>query len=526
MGGQNFDGLRWAKVGRGQYGMEARFAHEPNLEAAKELFESFGIATRPIVIAQIETQEEYGRVYNVSTGDIGPDLILRINLPLEPRHKTLSEVATIEWVHKNTNIPVPKIIHYDASNHNPIGFEYILMTKLPGKPLTDEVWKSISFPAKEELIKRLAELSASLYKKQFRGIGSLYSAFPAKIGPVLDSKFFWHDNINLDVPRGPFSSAREWYHATLKLKQQAALSTIAGLRDAVVDAYDKIDQVLVQSTLQVISRVRPLIDKILPVGSLGGDEAEPSMLFHESLNWYNILVDDRGALTGILDWQCTPVVPVWSACTLPALIDFEWRDTKPDPEEYHKDANGEPEEQYWVHLGEYECGLLRPVFLEEMERLAPGWLEAFHGDEVKFDLGYAVNRCDTDDESGGGAKAADTILKTPLLYPANRTLYSTMAKADFQGLEWNQTLWGLEPTWSTSPDPAAIAELIKSLGITNASLSFLAQGAFNKIYTVSSPGAEDLILRLTLPVDPGFKTLSEVATMEWMRFNTLYPSPG
>ncbi|KFX90998.1 hypothetical protein V490_06148 [Pseudogymnoascus sp. VKM F-3557] len=523
MGGQNFDGLRWAKVGRGQYGMEARFAHEPNLEVAKELFESFGIATRPIVIAQIETQEEYGRVYNVSTGDIGPDLILRINLPLEPRHKTLSEVATIEWVHKNTNIPVPKIIHYDASNHNPIGFEYILMTKLPGKPLTDEVWKSISFAAKEELIKRLAELSASLYKKQFRGIGSLYSAFPPKIGPVLDSKFFWHDNINLDVPRGPFSSAREWYHATLKLKQQAAISTIAGLRDAVVDAYDKIDQVLVQSTLQVISRVRPLIDKILPVGSLGGDEAEPSMLFHESLNWYNILVDDSGALTGILDWQCTPVVPVWSACTLPAVIDFEWRDTKPDPEEYHKDANGEPEEQYWVHLGEYECGLLRPVFLREMERLAPGWLEAFNGDGVRFDLGYAVSRCDTDDESGGGAKAADTILKTTLLYPTNRTLYSIMAKADFQGLKWTQTLWGLEPTWSISPDPAAIAELIKSLGLTNASISFLAQGAFNKVYTVTSPENEDLILRLSLPVDPRFKTLSEVATMEWMRSNTSIP---
>ncbi|KFY04524.1 hypothetical protein O988_00714 [Pseudogymnoascus sp. VKM F-3808] len=398
MGGQNFDGLRWAKVGRGQYGMEARFAREPNLEAAKMLFRLRGIATGPMIIRQIETQEEYGRVYEVSTRE--QPLILRINLPLEPRFKTLSEVATIEWMRANTNIPVPKVVHYDASNNNPIGFEYILMTKLPGKPLTDEVWKSISFPAKEELIKRLAELSASLFKKQFRGIGSLVSASPPKLGPVLDSKFFWHDNTRLDVPRGAFATCLEWYHAILDLKQQAALSTIAGLRDAVVDAYVKIDRAWAQSTLQVISRVRPLIDRILPVSSLGGDEAEPSMLFHESLNWYNILVDDSGALTGILDWQCTPVVPVWSACTYPALIDFQWRDTKPDPEQYRKEANGEPEEQYWIHLGEYECGLLRPIFLAEMERLAPGWLEAFHGDEVRFDLGYAVSRCDTDDESG------------------------------------------------------------------------------------------------------------------------------
>lgn len=134
MGGQDFEGLERVD---GKCDIEARFTRKPDLEAAKQMFKSLGVTDGEMNITLIETQQEYGRVYEVSMPENEAPLILRINLPVEPRFKTLSEVATMEWVQKNTNIPVPKVIHYDASKANPIGFEYILMTKLPGKPLSE-----------------------------------------------------------------------------------------------------------------------------------------------------------------------------------------------------------------------------------------------------------------------------------------------------------------------------------------------------------------------------------------------------
>ena len=366
MGGQDFEALKWVK---GKYDeIEARFSREPDLEAVKQLFKSLGVTDGEIDITLIETQQEYGRVYEVSMTENEAPLILRINLPVEPRFKTLSEVATMEWVQENTNIPVPKVIHYDASKANPIGFEYILMTTLPGKPLSEVEWKTISFPAKEALFKRIAELSSCLYKNQLSGIGSIQSASPPKVGPIVAREFFWHDNIYLDVPRGPFSSAREWLKAILPIKEHGARSIIAKYSgDAVLDSDDEFYLAKMQTALKIIDGVRPLIDKILPANTL---EAEPSMITDKYISAHNILVDDSGALTGIIDWQCITAVPVWSACGYPSFLTFSWREDKPEPENYGTDAEddggsdpNEPGNLYWVHMEEYECHLLRGIFL-------------------------------------------------------------------------------------------------------------------------------------------------------------------
>jgi hypothetical protein len=48
--------------------------------------------------------------YNIQIND--DTLIMDVYVPLDPYWKTLSEVATIEWIQLNTDIPVPKIIDY------------------------------------------------------------------------------------------------------------------------------------------------------------------------------------------------------------------------------------------------------------------------------------------------------------------------------------------------------------------------------------------------------------------------------
>ena len=47
-----------------------------------------------------------------------------------PRLKTESEVATMNYLRRHTNIPVPTVYHYDSNPYNRLGGEYILMSKV------------------------------------------------------------------------------------------------------------------------------------------------------------------------------------------------------------------------------------------------------------------------------------------------------------------------------------------------------------------------------------------------------------
>ncbi|ELR04707.1 hypothetical protein GMDG_01565 [Pseudogymnoascus destructans 20631-21] len=143
MAGAAFQGLEWAAT---TFGLEPTWTLEPDLEAAKQIVKEHSIRFTKFPCNKNEQT-----------------LILRLALPVDPRYKTLSEVATMEWMRHNANVPVPTVVSHDASSANPVGFEWILMTKLPGKQLAD-AWRSLSYPAKEGLAKPFAKYSSSLFK--------------------------------------------------------------------------------------------------------------------------------------------------------------------------------------------------------------------------------------------------------------------------------------------------------------------------------------------------------------------------
>ena len=53
--------------------------------------------------------------------------IMRVAIPVEPFFKTESEVATMDYVRKHTSLPVPRVLAYDSSTSNQVGFEWIVM---------------------------------------------------------------------------------------------------------------------------------------------------------------------------------------------------------------------------------------------------------------------------------------------------------------------------------------------------------------------------------------------------------------
>lgn len=101
-----------------------------------------------------------------------------------------------------------------------------------------------------------------------------------------------------------------------------------------------------------------------------------------------------------------------------------------------------------------------------------------------------------------------------------------MVKQD--GLEWVANTFGLEPRWTREPDVANIELLARRYFNVAPSfpctVTFHAQGAFNKLYKVETK-ARCALMRVTLPVDPSYKTDSEVATINFVRQKTDMPVP-
>ncbi|KAF7541351.1 hypothetical protein G7Z17_g11980 [Cylindrodendrum hubeiense] len=104
-----------------------------------------------------------------------------------------------------------------------------------------------------------------------------------------------------------------------------------------------------------------------------------------------------------------------------------------------------------------------------------------------------------------------------------------MEEISRKGLFWDDGGLDIEPRWATEPDVAAIkGECLRTLGIRDpddCTVKFLTAGAFNKIYLVEPQGQRNLIMRVSLPVDPRYKTAGEVATLRWIRRSTTIPVP-
>lgn len=58
----------------------------------------------------------------------------------------------------------------------------------------------------------------------------------------------------------------------------------------------------------------------------------------------NILVDEAGEITAIIDWECVSAVPLWRACQLPECLNSQTRDEQPKKEEYAPDTGAENSE--------------------------------------------------------------------------------------------------------------------------------------------------------------------------------------
>ncbi|KAJ5476806.1 hypothetical protein N7475_002535 [Penicillium sp. IBT 31633x] len=345
------DGLSWAQE---LFGLEPRWTIEPEVGAIKQTVQLF----RPSSTVEVEFLAEgaFNKLYNVSID--GELFIMRVSLPVDPYFKVMSEVATMDWARHITRLPIPKVVTYQSSRDNAIGFEWIFMSKMPGRPF-DEICTSVSFAMKSRLVRELAVNSACLFKNQLRGIGNIYGGSrsttapksspsrelvntelsnPAKarasadipnvpgngpsevalpdVGRIVSMEFFWGSHIRQDIYRGPFRSSNDWITTRLMLSQSDCDSTLDKHSAGDLDRDDENEIEDATRTLQIVKRRQIIIPLVFPTDT---DDLEPSIIFHDDLSKHNILVNDNGELSGILDSECVSALPLWKACDYPSF---------------------------------------------------------------------------------------------------------------------------------------------------------------------------------------------------------------
>ncbi|KAE8137446.1 hypothetical protein BDV38DRAFT_282993 [Aspergillus pseudotamarii] len=268
------------------------------------------------------------------------------SLPVDPFFKTESEVATLAYIRQHTSIPVPRVLTYCSSSDNELRFEWILMEKIGGIPLSD-MWDEMSFDTKASLTTEVCGYLRVLQDLQFTQIGSLYfssvreqvdtrdfgddlGAKPPNapvncsigtdfvIGRVVSPWFFRDKRLFLSADRGPFPASYQFMMAKTRMqieriKHLSALSTD--------DYYSETDEVLAVEQEDVLDTCYSL-EKLVPyIFPPPGGQHEAKLLYHDDLSASNIMVDPvTYRVTGIVDWECVSIHLAWEVTEYPFFL--------------------------------------------------------------------------------------------------------------------------------------------------------------------------------------------------------------
>ncbi|ORY14217.1 kinase-like domain-containing protein, partial [Clohesyomyces aquaticus] len=234
-------------------------------------------------------------------------------------HNLRGEARTMEYIRRQTSIPVPEVLCWDDTLSNPIGAPYIIMRVVEGKPAY-KLWldgrrphhSTADMPSPElakkrrEFLRELANTIAELQHLRFDKIGMLdfddIDGTP-KIG------HYWIDDGHGQMKLRPaYSSSEEYFQAKLVAhivdEDDDSSDLVWGRRNFMKYFYDS-----------------------HPFSRSSSDAKETFVLAHNDLDLQNILVDDSGKITGIIDWDLTVTVPrCIGYASLPLFLQEDWNE--------------------------------------------------------------------------------------------------------------------------------------------------------------------------------------------------------
>ncbi|KAK4151386.1 hypothetical protein C8A00DRAFT_45395 [Chaetomidium leptoderma] len=244
---------------------------------------------------------------------------VRLRMPPMPDHPPSrekifmdmqSELATMEFVRQNTDIPIPRIHAYDLNDQNAVGYPFSIIEYVHGNT-AEEV--SRTYPGNHEGIPPQHE--EKFWRQVAEVMVQLASIRLPKIGCIIqDGSGLFVVGPLTETGSGPYDSAAEFY-----ADYPLALSKALG--EPPVSWQDE----LVQAFRSLAASFPP------PAARVGAGPAESFGLANFDLNPNNFLVDREFNVLAVIDWDSVASVPdaalyrfpflMGVSCAVPGVVD-------------------------------------------------------------------------------------------------------------------------------------------------------------------------------------------------------------
>ncbi|OAP64545.1 hypothetical protein AYL99_00517 [Fonsecaea erecta] len=246
-------------------------------------------------------------------------VIVKIPDPVvSPRLATASEVATLEFLRSELEVPVPKVFSWKDNSDNPVGCEYIVMEEAQGKAL-NTTWSRLNMDAKFTVVDEVLSIHKRFIttKHMFSGYGITSTRTPTYcIGPMAHKHFMEPALRASGVNCGPWRTPQDYLvsiaHSSIaQIEMNQSKDTITEDPFSIPGStVSNTSAEAVSDMLRTLCMARP---HILPHAT---DQHQP-LLWHQDPHFGNLFVSPEGKITSIVDWQDTNILPLFLAVRVP-----------------------------------------------------------------------------------------------------------------------------------------------------------------------------------------------------------------
>ncbi|KAI5359095.1 putative aminoglycoside phosphotransferase, protein kinase-like domain superfamily [Septoria linicola] len=234
--------------------------------------------------------------------------------------KLLRESALgMKFIRNKTDLPIPRLIDYDTTMDNEIGAPFIVMSFLSGKPI-EEAWPqqegedfAVTDARRQTILQSLAKTMRLLEPTVFPRFGALLFDGEEGVPNIGDTSRLTTDDIF--VLKRKFKPVA--FRSSLEDYVHAAKRKLFRDHQYPEEEHDHL-------TKGLFMLWELMLERFLEVVKL--EHGEPNFVLMQSdFNPQNILVDERGNVTGLIDWDCLEAIPRqvgW--CSLPHWLKKDW----------------------------------------------------------------------------------------------------------------------------------------------------------------------------------------------------------
>ncbi|KAL4969558.1 uncharacterized protein BDV14DRAFT_187118 [Aspergillus stella-maris] len=257
-------------------------------------------------------------------------------------YTTASEVATMDFIRRVLDIPVPKIFSWNSSTNNPVGAEYILMENARGVSLS-KIWNNLDLDLRFKVLKKIAMYQHAWSNISFSKYGSLYYSQDISqldsglhytnqdgteitderfaVGPSVSRNNVDCGRADLDFDRGPWRNVEDYERAT-GLRESFCVENMSQLpRSPVAIHYSGSYQPSRDKKVFAIQSYLKLVEHLIPRDK----NITTSHLWHDDIHVENVFVnpDDPSEIYAFIDWQSTELAPLYDHIIEPYTLDYD-----------------------------------------------------------------------------------------------------------------------------------------------------------------------------------------------------------